>query len=201
MTWTVDPNSTSTDDLTTPTVMQFRSGATLTAAVADGDATTDDPVSNLTWQWYRSSSKTAPGTAIEVDGDLATSATYTVTDSPANDNDLGMYLRAVATYNVDDGPYETASLVSDYPVRAIIDTMNTPPTFGLSDVARRVIEGPAGMVVGAPVTATDADADDVLNYAKSDGGADNEDFSIDQGHRPVDVRRRAELRYSWLLCF
>ena len=175
--WTVDPDSTSTDDLTTPTVMQFRSGATLTATVADGDATTDDPVSNLRWQWYRSSSKTAPGTAIATNGD---SATYTVTDSPADDNDLGMYLRAVATYNVASGSNETASLVSDYPVRSIIDTMNTAPTFGLSDVARRVIEGPAGMEVGAPVTATDVDADDVLNYAKSDGGADNVSFSIDQ---------------------
>ena len=170
--WTVDPVSDSTDDLMTPTVMQFRSGATLVATVTDDDG----DVSNVRWQWHRSSSKTATGTAIAG----ATSATYTVTDSPADNNDLGMYLRAVATYNVASRPEETANLVSDYPVRSIIDTSNTAPTFGLSTVARRVIEGPPGMEVGAPVTATDDDDDDVLNYSMSGTADDNERFSIDQ---------------------
>ena len=69
--------------------------------VTDGDGPA--PVLNVRWQWYRSSSMTAMGTAI----DGATEATYTATDE-ATDNDVGMYLRAVATYSDARGPNKTA---------------------------------------------------------------------------------------------
>ena len=169
--WTVDADGGATHDATDPTVMQFQAGATLAATVTDGDGPV--PVTNIRWQWYRSSSKTAPGTAIA----NATSAAYTVKDT-STDNDVDMYLRAVATYSDSRGPNKTADLVSDYPVQAA-RTDNATPVFVSDTVTREVTEGPAGMEVGAPVTATDAD-NDVLNYSKSTGGADNDSFSIDQ---------------------
>ena len=70
--------------------MQFQVGASLMAGVTDNDGT----VSNIRWKWYRSSSKTSMGTAIED----ATDDTYTVQDR-STDNDVGMYIHAVATYS------------------------------------------------------------------------------------------------------
>ena len=168
VTWTVDHDANGTAD--TPKLMQFQAGAQLVASVTDDDGNT----ASVRWQWYRSSSKTAQGTAISG----ATSATYSVTDSPANDNDVGKYLRAMATYNVgasvDD---ETASLVSDYKVRAARTQENSIPVFASAAIDRRVTEGKKGTSVGAPVTATDAD-NDVLNYVLD--GADADKFKIDQ---------------------
>ena len=107
VTWTVDHNADNTAD--TPKLMQFQAGAQLVASVSDDDGDT----TNVRWQWYRSSSKTAQRTAISG----ATSATYIAQDK-STDNDVGMYLRAMATYSDPRGPNKTASLVSDYPVQA-----------------------------------------------------------------------------------
>ena len=101
--WTVDHDDDGADE---PKLMQFQAGAKLVASVTDDDGT---PL-NIRWQWYRSSSKTAQGTAIS----SATLATYTVTDSPADTNDLDKYLRVKVIYNVGSGPDETAFRVSDY---------------------------------------------------------------------------------------
>ena len=73
VTWTVDHDGTGTHTETAPGLTQFRAGASLAAEVTDDDGA----VSNIRWQWYRSSSKTAMGTAI----DDATQATYTTTDT------------------------------------------------------------------------------------------------------------------------
>ena len=153
VTWTVDHNADNTAD--TPKLMQFQAGAQLVASVSDDDGDT----TNVRWQWYRSSSKTAQGTAISG----ATSDEYTVTDSPADNNDLGKYLRVKAIYNVGSGSDETAFRVSDYKVRAARTQANIKPEFAATAIERRVTEGKKGMTVGAPVTATDAD-NDVLNY-------------------------------------
>ena len=79
------------------------------------------------WQWYRSSSPSAMGT--EIDGE--TNAAYTPQDSAGN-NDVGMYLRVVATYNDGKGDGETASAVSEY---ATIDdiSVNTAPQFSAAE--------------------------------------------------------------------
>ena len=166
VTWTVDHDGNGAD---TPKLMQFQAGDALEASVSDDDGAT----SNVRWQWYRSSSDTAQGTAISG----ATSATYTVTDSPADSNDLGKYLRVKATYNVASGPDETAFRVSDYKVRAARTQANIKPVFDAAAIERRVAEGKKGMTVGAPVTATDAD-NDLLNYVLSGTAVDN--FDIDQ---------------------
>ena len=107
--WTVDHDGDGSAD--TPKLMQFQAGAILTASVADADG--PDTLTNVRWQWYRSSSKTSMGTMI----DGATSATYTASDTSTS-NDVGMYLRAMATYSDRRGPNKTASLASDYPVQA-----------------------------------------------------------------------------------
>ena len=168
--WTVSHDGDNTAD--TPKLMQFQAGAILTASVADDDGA----VGNVRWQWYRSSSKTSMGTAIEG----ADQEIYTTTDSgddpDEGGDDRGKYIHVKATYTVGGGTDETASaLVSDYHVQAVREEGNTIPAFSSTAISRRVIEGASGRAVGAPVKATDADGD-VLNYTI----ADNDNFSIDQ---------------------
>ena len=171
VTWTVDPDGGDPHTAATPKLVQFRVGASLEVAadggVTDGDfsGTEKDVTERL--QWYRSSSKTGMGTAIEDQ----TSAVYTVTT-----DDIGMYLRVDAFYNVGTGREESASLTSDYPVLAS-RTSNDAPEFSPASVTREVSEGDKGMKVGAPVTATD-DITNALNYTLS--GTDASKFKIDQ---------------------
>ena len=136
--------------------------------MTDGDTTTANTLGNETWQWYRSSSKTSRGTAIEED---ANAAEYTVVG-----DDVGNYLRVEVSYNVGGGPQESAYLVSDYRVQAKRAT-NSEPEFDPATVTRKVNEGEEGMAVGAPVRATDDDGD-VLNYRLT--GDDSNRFEIDQ---------------------
>ena len=106
------------------------------------------------WQWYRSSSKTAMGTAIKD----ATSATYPVTTE-----DIDMYLRVEAYYNVGTGREESASRTSDYPVlgsRTSNDGTRVRPGHGHQGDQRGQDKG---MTVGAPVRATD-DITNALTY-------------------------------------
>ena len=172
--WTVDHNEDNTADI--PKLMQFQAGANLMASVTDDDGTP----SNVRWQWYRSSSKTSMGTAIAG----ATSATYTATDSgdepDEGGDDRGKYIHVKATYDVGNGDDETATLASDYPVRAIRTQENSVPEFSSTAISRRLTEGASGRDVGAPVRATDAD-NDVLNYtlAAAEAG-DNGKYKIDQ---------------------
>ena len=170
--WTVDPDGTTGTEAAGQALLEFQAGAILTAAVSDPDG--PDTLDNITWKWYRSSSKSATGTMI--DGADALTAAYTVSDD-ANSNDVGMYLRAVATYTDRRGDNKTAEFVSPYPVRPAKVQQNSIPEFAPTAVAREVQEGPAGMIVGAPVTATDADGD-VLNYTLD--GTDVASFEIDQ---------------------
>ena len=94
VTWAVDANGDGVDDGQTPDVLlEFQAGAILTATVTDPDTITT-PVANETWKWYRSSSNTGPWTEI---ADTPANGTYPVSDH-ADNNDVGMYLRAVATY-------------------------------------------------------------------------------------------------------
>ena len=171
VTWTVDPDGGDTHTPGTPKLMQFQVGASLevdeTDGVTDGDVSGNEKNVTERLQWYRSSSKTAMGTAI----DDETEDTYTVTTE-----DVGMYLRVEAFYNVGTGREESASLTSDYPVLGS-RTINDAPEFDPATVTREVSEGDKGMTVGAPVRATD-DITNALNYTL--GGADAPRFEIDQ---------------------
>ena len=173
--WTVDPDGDGTAQDPGQDLLEFQAGAQLTATVSDPDGLATP--ANITWKWYRSSSKTAMGTVI----DGATAATYDVSDASDN-NDVGKYLWAVATYTDRRGENKTAEFVSPYRVKAAKVEDNAVPVFAPTDQVRRVHEGPAGTNVGAPVTATDDDGD-VLNYTLTTpipqvGGDDA--FEIDQ---------------------
>ena len=176
VTWTVDPDGAGSLEANVPPVkpiMQFQVGAILSViadgGVTDGDVATADKNVAERLQWYRSSSKTAMGTAIAAP--TGTAATYTVTTE-----DIGKYIRVVASYNIGTGPTVDASLTSDYPVLAS-RTTNDAPEFSSTAVTREVSEGDKGMAVGAPVTATD-DISNALNYTLS--GTDSNKFKIDQ---------------------
>ena len=144
-------------------MLEFQAGAVLTAAVTDPDG----DVSVTTWRWYRSSSMSAMGTLItDGDGNPEDEASYTVSDE-ADSNDVGMHLRAVATYTDRRTGDKTAEFVSPHPVRPAKQNQNSLPEFAPTEHVRRVQEGPKDMVVGAPVTATDADGD-VRNYTLVD---------------------------------
>ena len=87
--------------------------------------------------------------------------TYTVSDTSTS-NDVGMYIRVVATYSDSRGPNKTASYVSVNPVQAARDD-NTPPEFALTDETRGITENATGNV-GSPLMATDDDGD-ILTYS------------------------------------
>ena len=82
----VDEGGTVTLPATAPVV-----GAAITASVTDPDNVVDGSV---TWQW--ASSDAMAGTYTDIEGAMAMDASYTPVDG-----DVGMYLRATATY--DDG--------------------------------------------------------------------------------------------------
>ena len=140
------------------------------------DADGNDNVSGQ--QWSKSRSMTSGYTNITG----ATSATY----SPKNE-DINYYLRVTVTYVDGAGEgHDTAKASSMYPVRQLPDEENTNPAFPEenldddqdTDTTSRMIDEntPAGMNVGPPVVATDANLD-VLTYKL--GGTDAASFSID----------------------
>ena len=129
-------------------------------------ATLNDPDGGVTgesWQWARSMSAT--GAFTDIDG--ATSDSYT----PVTGGDDGYYLMAKAAYDDDEGSGKAAEATTNMAV-----TSNHPPAFGTAATSRDVPENTAaGMDIGAPVEATDAD-DDTLTYTLS--GDDMADFDI-----------------------
>ena len=183
VTWQVDPDGTGSE--VDQDLLQFQPGAVLTAATPTDP---DGGVSNVRWQWYRSSSKTAMGTAIA----NATLAAYTVSDT-SNDNDVGKYLRAMATYTDGRGPNKTASFVSENPVQAARDD-NTPPRFALTNATRQVRENSTGNV-GSPITATDADGD-IRTYSVAGDGDDNARFAIDRVTGQLKVASGTTLNFE-----
>ena len=119
--------------------------------------------------------------------------TYTTTDTETP-NDVGMYIHVEATYKVDGGSDEMASLASDRPVQAELED-NTAPKFASATVDRRVMENSKD-AIGAPITATDADGD-VRHYwidVTDTNGDDNDKFDHRQADRRVDGQRDAGLR-------
>ena len=167
--WTVDADGNAGTTQTTDQLLQFQPEATLTV-VPPTDS--DGGVTNVRWQWYRTPSKSAMGTAI----DDATGLTYTVSDTSTS-NDVGMYLRVVATYSDRRGPNKTASDVSENPVQAARDD-NTAPEFALTAETRGITENTVGNV-GSPLTATDDDGD-ILTYSIAGVGANNVSFTINR---------------------
>ena len=158
--------------------VQPQAGTTLTATLDD-----DDGPTGTTWQWYRTSSRGSTGTAI-TNGD---SRFYT----PGAD-DVGRYLRAVASYDDGHGTGKTATAVSANQVQDAPPDPE-PPVFPVDgNYDRSIRENTrAGTSLGAPVRATDAN-NDRLTY----GIPASDYFEIDASVRPVAHQGRAGPRRS-----
>ena len=135
-------------------------------------ATLDDPDNvsgSETWLWARSPDGTSVGTLI----DGATSATYT----PVAD-DVGDYLQATASYTDGEGSGKSAHAISANAVEVALGR-NAPVFTEGASTTRSVAETTAaGVNIGAPVSATDAD-NDALTYSLN--GADAGSFDIVSG--------------------
>ena len=120
-------------------------------------------ITGATWQWAKTMTPDMMESWMDITG--ATDAAYTVMDA-----DEGSHLRATAMYDDGEGMGKMASMQTMM--------VTTAPEFADSeDGARSVAENTeAGMEIGAPVTATDAN-DDTLTYAL--GGTDTASFDID----------------------
>ena len=124
-------------------------------------------ITGATWQWAKTMTPDMMASWMDITG--ATDAAYTVMDA-----DGGYHLRATAMYDDGEGMGKMASMQT---MMVMMMTMNAAPEFADSeDGARSVAENTvAGMDIGDPVTATDAD-DDTLAYTL--GGTDAASFAI-----------------------
>ena len=198
------------DGTVTLSQLQPRVGVAITASVTD----LDGDVSGVTWQWSRDSVATGDNFT---DIEKATSATY----KPVGDDegDVGMFLRATATYTdgegdaLADGDDKTAFGTSAHMVA--VDTRNREPVFDDQDddtdgvqnevTTRKVAENTEAIAaddvagvednmddnVGAAVTANDPDPnEDALAYTLE--GTDAARFAIDRTTGPDRGRRRDE---------
>ena len=136
--------------------VQPQEGTALTVTLDD-----DDGPTGTTWQWRRTSSRGSAGAVIT----NADSRSYT----PAAD-DVGSYLRAVASYDDGHGTGKTAAAVSVNRVQEA-PPVPEPPVFPADgDYERTIRENlTAGRNLGAPVAATDGNNDRLTyNIAASD---------------------------------
>ena len=137
-----------------------------TAALTDGDGS----VADQTWQWARSTNRSS---WTDITGE--TSATYMTTPE-----DAGNYLRVSTEYTDERGSGKTAEAVLAARIADATDrpTTNIAPSFADATETRSIGQGTApGRSIGAPVRASDPEADDVLTYSLS--GTDAEKFDID----------------------
>ena len=135
----------------TLSTVQPQEGTSLEATLED-----DDVPAGTTWQWHRASSRGSTGTAITG----ANSRFY----SPDAD-DVGSYLRAVASYNDGHGTDKTAAAVSANRVQEAPPDPEPPVFDPNGDYTRTIRENQsAGRNLGAPVRATDGN-NDRLTYS------------------------------------
>ena len=136
--------------------VQPQVGTALTATLTDPDVVSGTP----TWRWTIASSATGTFSNVSTGG---TSARYT----PAA-GDVGKYLKVTASYTDGEGSGKAAYLAPANPVR-VAPGSNAAPVFPSNENgARSVAENTrAGRNIGAPVDATDPNANDTLTYSKS----------------------------------
>ena len=152
----------------------------------------DDGVTAERWQWSRSEDGR---TWTDVEG-------ATTPRRPPAPGDVGMYLRATVNYSDGFGAGKTASTVSANRVEART-LFNAAPSFAGQDddeatphidVARSVSENTAaGMPVGEPVSASDADEDilfyELLDTPDLEDGDGDARFTIDSLSGQIRVGR------------
>ena len=148
-------------------------GTQFSATLSDGDG----GVGGEAWQWARSSNRS---TWNDISG--ATGERY---DAVADD--AGQYLRVTATYSDRRGSNKEASAVLTARVGETRPATNNPPEFPDTATTRSVGQGTAaGRNIGAPVAATDIDADDILTYTLD--GTDADSFDIDPATGQLKTR-------------
>ena len=137
--------------------LQPQEGVEIEATLED-----DDIPSSTAWQWYRASSRGSTGTAIT----NAISRFFTPVAG-----DMGVYLRAVATYDDGHGTGKSAAAVTANRVQEAPPVPLAPVYPVDGNYLRSVPEDvPIGRSVGAPVTATDGNGDR-LTYTMSSSDA------------------------------
>ena len=150
-------------------------------------ATLDDPdyvSGSVTWSWESSPDGTSSWTTINGE----TSDTYTPVAG-----DVGDYLRATASYDDEESAGKSAQGVSANRVRAAPTGTNALPQFAPidSDLYNVNENTRAGVNIGPPVAATDAD-NDPLTYS-----LDNLDRAVfDIGSTDGQLRTKAALDYE-----
>ena len=150
--------------MVTLSAMQPTVGMEIMATLTDLDMVVDMPTVT-TWQWaqFRSDMDRTYGPTLRT---TPRRASYMPVDGDAN-----MYLRATAMYTDGEGSGKVESGMSAQQV-------NAAPEFAVAPAERSVTENTAaGMAIGEPVEATDAD-DDTLTYTL--GGDDMASFDIDE---------------------
>ena len=131
--------------------------------------TPDADVDDVSWQWSRCETKDDPDDCTDIAGATTTSR------SPTAD-DVGMYLRATATYTDTHGD-QSASAATDNPVEART-LANAAPEF--DDIDPIEVDENVKGGIGEPIMATDAD-NDVLLYGKDGNAGDNALFDVSTG--------------------
>ena len=151
-------------------------GDRITATLADEDT----GVSGLSWLWQR-------GIQGGAWNDVSSSVSET---HPVTSLDIGLSLRAVATYTDTHGSQTATS-------QATNDVPNAEPVFGSTAYTREIPENsPGGTVVtGGTVTATDDDTDygDIITY--SIDGTD-QGFQIDPASGVISTKARTTFDYE-----
>ena len=148
-------------------------GTALTVSLSDPDGS----LSDISWQWARSSDGSNWS---DISG--ANSDSYT----PVAD-DVGIYLQAVASYTDGHGPGKSAHAVMEQ------QTAQRGPSFE-GDVTFTVDENtPPGSLVGDAITATDPDGD-ILTYSLS--GIDASSFVLDGSTGQITVGSGTLLDYE-----
>ena len=123
-------------------------------------------ITGATWQWAKTMTPDIMASWMDITD--ATDAAYTVMDA-----DEGYHLRATAMYDDGEG---MGKMASEETMMVMMMTMNAAPMFESETATRVVAENTAaGMNIGNPVAASDANGD-ALTYTLS--GTDAASFDI-----------------------
>ena len=144
-------------------------GTLLTATLTDPDG---NPT-NLDWVWENSPNGASSWAPSRIISTATTTSSYT----PSSPIALGRFLRATVTYDDDESVGKSALAVFANRVQPAPVGPNEPPEFLTNTAARDVDENTvAGVNIGEPVAATDADGDTLTYSLDVDGAAS---FDID----------------------
>ena len=153
--------------MVTLSALRPQSATEFTATLTDPDGGT----TGTTWQWAKASSKN--GSYMDIEDE--TSMAYTPVDG-----DIGSFLRATASYTDAEGSDKSAMMMSEHAVQAVLGANEAPDfpdqdpnTPEDEDTATRMVpeNTAAGMAIGDPVVAEDAN-DDILTYTLTGTEAD-----------------------------